>query len=87
MVHWTSYLVIGGFCVFAAWFTYRYYRWAKWMDQINADHFEFQKQGLWIEGVSYFVAVEPVVTSTTFQDHLVAGASRFPTSKLKKGVE
>ena len=29
------------------------------MDRVNADHFEFQKQGLWIEGISYFVAKEP----------------------------
>jgi hypothetical protein len=40
----------------AGWCLYKYYRWASFMDQINADHFEFQKQGLWVEGVSYLVA-------------------------------
>jgi len=78
---WISYLLIGSVVIVFAWCTYRYYLWAKWMDKINADHFEFQKQRLWVEGISYFVAREPIVTSTTFQDHLVEGASRFPSRR------
>ena len=57
MVHWSVYLWIGGLCVCAAWCTYRYYLWARWMDKINADHFDYLKSpGRMIEGVNYFVA-------------------------------
>lgn len=44
------------FSIVFAWISYHYLRWAKWMDKINQDHHEFQKQGLWIEGVTYWVA-------------------------------
>ena len=58
MVHWTFYpvitVVVGGFLIFS----YYYLRWARAMDRVNADHFEFQKQGLWREGIDYFVAEE-----------------------------
>ena len=53
---WPSYLWIGSICLFAAWCTYRYYLWARAMDKINEDHFEFQKQSLWVEGVASFTA-------------------------------
>jgi len=78
---WPSYLWIGSICIVAAWCTYRYYLWARGMDKINADHWEYLRSpGRMIEGVNYFVAEEPIVTSTTFQNHLVEGASRFPTA-------
>ena len=69
MAHWSSYLWLGSLCIVFAWFSYRYLRWARAMDKINADHFEFQKQGLWIEGISYF-------TAETFDAHL-----RFPVEE------
>ena len=77
MTHWGSYLWIGSLCIIFAWCTYQYYLWAKWMDKINADHFEFQKQGLWIEGVSYF-------TLTEEPQLWVLGASRFPIEKGRR---
>jgi hypothetical protein len=67
MPHWSSYLWIGSICIVAAWCTYRYYLWARAMDKINADHFEFQKQRLWVEGVDYFVASdEPLSLDYSF---------------------
>ena len=74
MPHWFSYLWIGSICIVAAWCTYRYYLWARAMDKINADHFEFQKQGLWIEGISYFTAEFP-------EPEGVLGAPRFPVEE------
>lgn len=71
MTHWSSYLWIGSLCIVFAWCTYRYYLWAKGMDQINADHWEYLRSpGRMIEGVDYFVA-EPAIP-------WVPGASRFP---------
>lgn len=74
MVHWFSYIWIGSLCIIFTWCTYQYYLWARWMDKINADHFKFQKQGLWIEGVSYFTAEFPEARG-------VLGASRFPVEE------
>ncbi len=54
MVHWSAYPVITALVAVFAWFSYYYLRWARAMDRINMDHFEFQKQRLWIEGISYF---------------------------------
>ena len=73
MVHWTFYPVMGTVIALFAWFSYHYLRWARAMDRINADHFEFQKQGLWIEGVSYFTAGS--------EPEGVLGASCFPVDE------
>ena len=75
MVHWTIYPVLGTMIALFAWFSYYYLRWARAMDRVNMDHFEFQKQGGWIEGVHYWVALpEP-------EPEGVLGASRFPVNE------
>ena len=73
MVHWTIYPVLGIMIALFAWFSYYYLRWARAMDRINADHFEFQKQGGWIEGVHYFTAD---INALAFDAHL-----RFPVEE------
>ena len=72
MVHWTAYLVIGSYCLVAGWCTYKYYQWAKRMDQINADHFEYLKSpDRMIEGFNYWVAKPET-------QKWILGVSRFP---------
>ena len=68
MPHWSSYLWIGSICIVAAWCTYRYYLWARAMDQINADHWEYLKDpDRMIEGINYFVASdEPLSLDYSF---------------------
>uniref|UniRef100_A0A6M3M3T7 Uncharacterized protein n=1 Tax=viral metagenome TaxID=1070528 RepID=A0A6M3M3T7_9ZZZZ len=74
MVHWTFYPVITAVIIGFLVLSYYYLKWARAMDQMNEDHFEFQKEGVWIEGVTYFIA-EPT------QPLGVLGQSRFPVIK------
>ena len=71
MVHWTIYPVLGTMLVLFAWFSYYYLRWARAMDRLNEDHWEYLKTAR----IVYFTA-EPSIrrfTGSTFDAHL-----RFP---------
>lgn len=71
-----NYLWIGSLCIVFAWCSYRYLRWARAMDRMNEDHWEYLKSpGRMIEGINYFTAeLEP-------EPEWVLGASRFPVEE------
>lgn len=74
MVHWTAYPVIGIMIALFAWFSYRYLRWARAMDRLNEDHWEYLKSpDRMREGINYFTA--------KFEPDGVLGASRFPVEE------
>lgn len=61
-MHWTGYVVIGSVTAIFLWFSYYYLRWARTMDRINQDHFEYlRSSGRPREGIDYFVAENNVV--------------------------